>query len=73
MQRKRASSASAYRALARTADKEIDQSAKEMEKQNDQHPHNSVCVAELLISNRVDQHPDPKDRGRNDKQPDSQE
>src|SRR5882672_9129251 len=50
------------RATSRTPHKEIDQSADEMRKQNDQNPNNLFVVLIAFLGRAIDEHPNPEDR-----------
>src|SRR5436309_3652221 len=42
------------------ADKEINQGPEKMQKQNDQHPGNLFAIAQAVVGNGMDQHPNPE-------------
>jgi hypothetical protein len=55
-------SVACLRVMSRTPHKEIDQSADEMCKQNDQNPNNLFVVLIPFLRRTINEHPNPEDR-----------
>src|SRR5207249_6211511 len=57
----------------RPANKKVDQSPDEMRKEYHQHPGYFLAIAQALVGNGVDEHPNPENESRESKEPGKQQ